>query len=76
MNVSDGLTGTTLPSSLVKPRPRFGAWTYRCGFSVVVFGYGIAIGPNRTRGERDEWQRNWTLIKFFRNAAYRGLIRG
>lgn len=53
-------------------RPFVGAWTFRFGFSVVLFSYGLSVDPNRTRGRSHEWQRNWRPVKVFRNYAYRG----
>lgn len=53
-----------------------GWWTYRFGFTVIVFGYGLSIGLLREGQGHDEGERDWQLIRVFRNCAYRGLIRG
>lgn len=56
-------------------RPRFGAWTYRFGFSIVLCGYGLALGPNRQRGHDSAWQRDWVFATTFRAYGYRGFGR-
>ncbi len=54
-----------------RKRPLAGWWYGRYFVTVVVFGYGVCVGPNRTRGRAYAWQRDWTPIEFFRNCAYR-----
>lgn len=49
-------------------RPRFGAWTYRFGFSVVVLQYGMTVGFLANPRNPD-----YRPVRFFRNVAYRGL---
>lgn len=48
----------------MRPRPRFGFWAYRYGFSVVALGYGVSLGVCRA---------SKAPVVFFRNRAYRGL---
>jgi hypothetical protein len=58
------------------PRPFWLHWRYRFGFTVIVFGYGIALGPNRTKGDGNVWQRDWWPVTVFRNRYVRGPFRG
>ena len=48
-------------------RKRIGFWTFRTGFTVVVFGFGIALGPNLKKSQLD-----LRPIKLFKTSAYKG----